>query len=163
MLACTSATSALRPASSNRFSYDRLKCFAMQAQLHYQQVQSPVFIFQRFEPLSLAHVHVAELLLSVVERRCADTVLPAQVRGLHPSLTCFNNRMICSSVYRPFFILRPLQQFTRELQIQLVEFLGDTSDSDRYTMRIHDLMHIGIYLHMSAHLQIVACDPNAQG
>jgi hypothetical protein len=35
--------------------------------------------------------------------------------------------MICSSLYRLFFILRPPVQFTRELQFYLAEFSGGTS------------------------------------
>ena len=37
--------------------------------------------------------------------------------------------MICSSLYRLFFMLRPPVQFTRELQLQLVEFSGGRSRS----------------------------------
>ncbi|MFZ0661580.1 MAG: hypothetical protein WAM66_02720, partial [Acidobacteriaceae bacterium] len=40
---------------------------------------------------------------------------------------CFKIPMICSSVYRLFFILRPPVQITRELQLNLVEFSGGRS------------------------------------
>ena len=58
----------------------------MQAQLRHQQLQPAVLILQRLQPLKLAHVHAAELLLPAVERRRRDPALAAQIRRLHSSL-----------------------------------------------------------------------------
>src|ERR1035438_8091173 len=41
--------------------------------------------------------------------------------------------MICSSLYRLFFMPSPPVQFTRELQFSLVEFFGGTSGQFRFT------------------------------
>ena len=68
------------------FSDHALQRLAMQAQLRHQQLQTAVLVLQRLQPLRLAHVHPAELLLPAVERRRADPVLTAQIRRLHPSL-----------------------------------------------------------------------------
>jgi hypothetical protein len=46
--------------------------------------------------------------------------------------------MICSSLYRLFFILRPPVQFTRELQFYLAEFSGGTSEGP-LNVEIHEV------------------------
>jgi len=68
------------------FSDHRLQRLAMQTQLRHQQLQPAVLVFHRLQPLCLAHLHAAELLLPAVERRRADPMLTAQIRRLHASL-----------------------------------------------------------------------------
>ncbi len=102
--AWTNAISSLRPASSSRFSYDRLQRFAMQAQFRHQQLQTTVLALHLLQPLRLVQLHAAVLLLPLVERRRAVPVLATHIRGLHPASCCFNIPIVCSSLNRLFFI-----------------------------------------------------------
>lgn len=101
------------------FSDHALQRFAVQTQLRRQQLQAPVLIFRRLQPLRFAHVHAAVLRLPAIERRRADPMLPAQVRRLYPASCCFNIPMICSSLNLLFFSFSsgPPVQITRELQL----------------------------------------------
>ncbi len=82
----TNATSSLRPASSSRFSDHCRQRLAVQAQLRYQKLQTAALVLHRLQPLRLTDVHAAEPRLPAIERRRADSVLPAKIRRLHTSL-----------------------------------------------------------------------------
>ena len=97
----------------------------MQTKLRHQQLQSPVLILQRLQPLRFAHVHTAELLLPAKECRRADPVLPAHIRRLHSSLALLQIPITCSSVYQLFILSSPAFKFMRELQLQMVEITGE--------------------------------------
>jgi len=85
------------------------KCLGTEhRQLRNKQLQPTVLALQRLQPLRLAHVHPAELLLPAIERR---TLIP---RSRHRSalFTPASLRLgiptICSSVCRLFFIASSL-------------------------------------------------------
>ncbi len=86
----------------------------MQTEIRHQQLQPAILILQSPQSPRLAHVHTAVLLLPQIERGRAHTMLPADIPRLHPSLMLLQIPIICSSVYRLFFIFRPLVQSTRK-------------------------------------------------
>ena len=88
------------PAVFSNHSFQR---FLVQTQIGNQRLQSTILIFHLPKALRFAHIEAAVLRLPVVERRVTDPMLAAKIRRLHSSLM-LRIAMICSSVYRLFFI-----------------------------------------------------------
>lgn len=65
-----------------------------------------VLILERLQPLCVGYVHAVELGLLGVERRAADPMPAAHVRGLRPGFLLAQDPMICSSVNFDLFMVR---------------------------------------------------------
>ena len=86
----------------------------MQTQFRHQQLQTPVLVLERLQPLRLRNFHPAILLLPAIKRRRAYPMLTAQIRRLHTSLALLQDPMICCSLKRLFFIASVLSNNLRE-------------------------------------------------
>ncbi len=107
----------------------------MQTQLRHQQLQPTVLILHRLQPLRLAHVHPAELLLPAIRRRRTDPMLTAHICRLHTSLMLLQDPDDLLFRMPAVFIVSSLAQITRELQVRLVEFSEGRSHPARDTCR----------------------------